>query len=241
MRSIEPKGPYYLGGYCFGGTVAFEMAQQLRREGQEVALLVLLVPSTPLNCDYFPSPVPHGSGSAVDGEPFGIEIQRHFRNLGMLGPKKRIAYILAKTKRKITGTALTLSAPLRKMLKTVVCKIYLKSGYPLPLSLRSFYILEIYRRALKKYVPKAYDGGTCHLHVQKNPGDSKIWKKLALRGIESQEVGGSHSEVLNEPYLKTWAEELKDQLDRTQSRDGRCVANGKQNIGASNHGTFDSV
>ena len=139
------------------------------------------------------------------------------------------------------GTALTLSAPLRKMLKTVACKIYLKFGYPLPLSLRSFYILEIYRRALKKYVPKAFDGALVIFMSEDNLGDSKIWKKLALRGIESQEVAGSHSEVLNEPYLKTWAEELKDQLDRTQSRDGRCVANGKQNIGASNHGTFDSV
>ena len=110
MRSIEPKGPYYLGGYCFGGTVAFEMAQQLRREGQEVALLVLLVPSTPLNCDHFPSTVRNGSGSAVDGEPCGIEIQYHFRNQGKLEPKERIVDILAKTKRQITGTALTLSA-----------------------------------------------------------------------------------------------------------------------------------
>ena len=241
MRSIEPKGPYYLGGYCFGGTVAFEMAQQLRREGQEVALLVLLVPSTPLNRDHFPSTVRNGSGSAVDGEPCGIEIQHHFRNQGMLEPKERIVDILAKTKRQITGTALTLSAPLRKMLKTVVCKICLKSGYPLPLSLRSFYILEIYRRALKKYVPKAYDGALVIFMSKDNPGNSKIWKKLALRGIESREVAGSHSEVLNEPYLKTWAEELKDQLDRTQSPDGRWVAQSIQNIGASNHGTFDSV
>ena len=241
MRSIEPKGPYYLGGYCFGGTVAFEMAQQLRREGQEVALLVLLVPSTPLNCDHFPSTVRNGSGSAVDGEPCGIEIQHHFRNQGMLEPKERIVDILAKTKRQITGTALTLSAPLRKMLKTVVCKICLKSGYPLPLSLRSFYILEIYRRALKKYVPKAYDGALVIFMSKDNPGNSKIWRKLALRGIESREVAGSHSEVLNEPYLKTWAEELKDQLDRTQSPDGRWLAQSIQNIGASNHGTFDSV
>src|SRR5205814_1254454 len=29
MRKVQPKGPYYIGGYCFGGTVAFEMANQL--------------------------------------------------------------------------------------------------------------------------------------------------------------------------------------------------------------------
>ncbi len=33
VRRIQPKGPYYLGGYCLGGTVAYEMAQILRGQG----------------------------------------------------------------------------------------------------------------------------------------------------------------------------------------------------------------
>ena len=41
VRSFQPHGPYFLGGYCMGGTVAFEMAQQLRSQGEEVALLAL--------------------------------------------------------------------------------------------------------------------------------------------------------------------------------------------------------
>jgi thioesterase domain-containing protein len=39
---VQPKGPYLLGGHCVGGVVAFEMAQQLTREGEEVRLLALL-------------------------------------------------------------------------------------------------------------------------------------------------------------------------------------------------------
>ncbi len=42
IKSIQPTGPYHLGGYCLGGTIAYEMAQILRKEGQEVALLALL-------------------------------------------------------------------------------------------------------------------------------------------------------------------------------------------------------
>jgi amino acid adenylation domain-containing protein len=42
IRSVQPEGPYSLGGYCLGGTVAYEMAQQLRDAGEEVRLLVLL-------------------------------------------------------------------------------------------------------------------------------------------------------------------------------------------------------
>ena len=42
MRETQPVGPYYIGGYSFGSFVAFEMAQQLVRSGEEVALLFLL-------------------------------------------------------------------------------------------------------------------------------------------------------------------------------------------------------
>ena len=41
LRSMQPDGPYHLGGYCTGGVVAFEAAQQLLRAGEEVASLVL--------------------------------------------------------------------------------------------------------------------------------------------------------------------------------------------------------
>ena len=34
-------GPYFLGGYCMGGTVAFEVAQQIQAQGERVALLAL--------------------------------------------------------------------------------------------------------------------------------------------------------------------------------------------------------
>ena len=42
IRSAQPKGPYRLCGYSFGGLVAFEMAQQLRRAGERVDPLILL-------------------------------------------------------------------------------------------------------------------------------------------------------------------------------------------------------
>ena len=42
VRTAVPKGPYLLGGWSFGGLVAFEMARALRHSGEEVALLALL-------------------------------------------------------------------------------------------------------------------------------------------------------------------------------------------------------
>lgn len=42
MRLIQPKGPYLVGGMCFGAFVALEMAQSLLAQGEEVAQLVIM-------------------------------------------------------------------------------------------------------------------------------------------------------------------------------------------------------
>jgi acyl-coenzyme A synthetase/AMP-(fatty) acid ligase/thioesterase domain-containing protein/acyl carrier protein len=39
LLAAQPEGPYWLGGYSFGGICAFEMARQMRRDGHEVAFL----------------------------------------------------------------------------------------------------------------------------------------------------------------------------------------------------------
>jgi thioesterase domain-containing protein/acyl carrier protein len=41
IRRVQPEGPYRIGGYSFGGLVAYEMAQQLEARREEVALLAL--------------------------------------------------------------------------------------------------------------------------------------------------------------------------------------------------------
>jgi amino acid adenylation domain-containing protein len=41
IRTIQASGPYFLGGYSFGGLVAYEMARQLTARGEQVAFLAL--------------------------------------------------------------------------------------------------------------------------------------------------------------------------------------------------------
>ena len=47
IQTIQPKGPYLLGGRCFGGRVALEMAQQLQAQGEKVAILAIVEAGTP--------------------------------------------------------------------------------------------------------------------------------------------------------------------------------------------------
>ncbi len=54
LQTVQPTGPYCLGGWSMGGVVAFEMAQQLHAQGQRVALLALLDGRIPTPDETFP-------------------------------------------------------------------------------------------------------------------------------------------------------------------------------------------
>lgn len=42
VRAVQPHGPYVVGGWCLGGDIAFEMAQQLTAQGEHVALVLMI-------------------------------------------------------------------------------------------------------------------------------------------------------------------------------------------------------
>jgi amino acid adenylation domain-containing protein len=42
IRSVQPHGPYYLGGFSIGGALAFEVARRLRQSGEVIGLVILL-------------------------------------------------------------------------------------------------------------------------------------------------------------------------------------------------------
>jgi phthiocerol/phenolphthiocerol synthesis type-I polyketide synthase E len=41
IKKVQPSGPYFVSGYCMGGTIAYEVAQQLHQQGETVAVLGL--------------------------------------------------------------------------------------------------------------------------------------------------------------------------------------------------------
>jgi thioesterase domain-containing protein len=49
IRQIQPRGPYFLSGACYGGRVAYEMARQLEAAGEVIGLLLMLDPSSPFH------------------------------------------------------------------------------------------------------------------------------------------------------------------------------------------------
>ena len=54
LRSLQPQGPYFLGGYCLGGLLALEAARQLSEIGETVALVALIQTINPAYARFSP-------------------------------------------------------------------------------------------------------------------------------------------------------------------------------------------
>lgn len=48
IQSLQPDGPYYLCGFCYGGIVAYEMAKYLNKERYNVGLLLFIDTGAPV-------------------------------------------------------------------------------------------------------------------------------------------------------------------------------------------------
>ena len=51
IREIQPVGPYSLGGWCFGGVIAYEVAGLLKNAGEEIELLAAIDSRAPIEAN----------------------------------------------------------------------------------------------------------------------------------------------------------------------------------------------
>jgi thioesterase domain-containing protein len=74
IKSAQPSGAYFVGGHCFGGTVAFEMASQLEARGDAVGLVVV-IEAVPPRSEMAPEG-PNGDERSDPSSLLGSEIKR---------------------------------------------------------------------------------------------------------------------------------------------------------------------
>lgn len=78
MRSVQPRGPYYLFGYALGGVIAFEVARELRGQAERVGLVIMADCPAPS----YPQPA-----------PVWMRARTHLRNLWNIPRPQRGAYL----------------------------------------------------------------------------------------------------------------------------------------------------
>lgn len=89
IREFQPHGPYIIAGYCAGGTVAFELAQQLLRGGATIRFVALFGSPYPA---YFRLPTQLWQGLAHKVE----RIRTFARELASVSPQGRRRYLAEK-------------------------------------------------------------------------------------------------------------------------------------------------
>ena len=213
VRTIQPEGPYLLGGMCFGGVVAFEMAQQFQAQGQELALLALMDTPRP----------PYGSARFLFWrfERFCRRLRgsirhsmrrpiRHLRNLSRLSPVHWSAYVREKA--------------------GIAKEVAVDRSSPRAERFRAGRLTEANRavvdkanqRAMQRYSPRSYSG-RISLFLIGQPGARRFtnirmgWAELASDGVEVYLVPGDHLTSLKEPNVRILAGKLRASLLRAQS------------------------
>lgn len=205
LQVVQPQGPYFLGGWSFGGLVAFEMAQQLLAQGQQVAFLAILDTLAP-----FPERpeeiwITDETSLLVALFAYAKDMRMSVEHLQQLGPDERLIYVLEEAKRVnllSPNTELTL---LRRFLDMAKIQI----------------------QAARNYAPQCYSGKvTLFQAIEADKAVKEIeialqisnlgWEDFTVKGVETYKVPGTHHSMMREPHVRALAEKLQACLERAQ-------------------------
>jgi aspartate racemase len=195
IRKVQPVGPYLLGGYCFGGRVAFEMAQQLLRQGERAAAIVLLT-----------APLTESSLDFADAEEAPVHTQPPPRTWG--SRLRRLAF----------SPWQVLSWRFTLLWQQGIIPLTLALGMKIPPDLRRTYLAMNLKRMEDRYVPRPHPGTLTHVHGSRltDYGPELGWNGLAEK-FEHLVIGDGNyqtrREIFNEPLVERTAKELNALLD----------------------------
>jgi thioesterase domain-containing protein/acyl carrier protein len=197
MRTVQPEGPYQVGGWSFGGVVAFEIAQQLHKMGQEVSRLALLDSYMPLLLDKnkkIDDVYLVGVLSRVFGGMYGQDNLVTPEELEGLSIPEQIEYITDKARKVNIFPAEVEGQDNRRIVDVLVGTLKATYAYqrqPYPGKVTVF-------RAQEKHIMA--------------PDPTLVWVELfavlAAKEIEIIKVPGSHYTFVLEPNLPVLAERL---------------------------------
>ena len=201
IKTVQPKGPYFLGGVCLGGVVAFEMAQQLRAQGDQVERVVLIDSHFPV----FPK---HYLPGAFRSRGLSIA-DSYLGDLLALNRKQKFQYVADHT----------LSATWRMMghAKNVIHRFLRRdqTASALPAVLQR--VKDANAIAEASYIPQYYPGRLIQLWCTEMPSRSYkdrrlAWSEVAGEGLEVHVIPGNHMTMIEDPHIAVLSEKLKQCL-----------------------------
>ncbi len=207
IRGAQPKGPYYLGGSSVGGLIAYEVAQQLQKSGEEVKLIVLFDTAAP----GYPIILKRQSALSLQLLQIKDRIHHHAETIAILEPGKRWPYIRAKAKKAKNQIRRTYKQTRKKIKLGVLSSL----GRDLPDALTL--TQNAISKAVKTYAPSSYSGDILLFRATKQQrgiqrDDTLGWSKFVAGNLEIHELKGDHGTLVVEPRVRFAAAVLEDRL-----------------------------
>ncbi len=207
IRQVQATGPYYLGGWSFGGLVAFEMAQQLQSTGDSVAMLVILDTPAPGLQHYLHA---HQSLNVFAQTVLGgvWEYLRDYEYLVAESKAPRVRRVLGIGKSFLERAAIARVVPAESRLLM----------YHLPTIREMVQLFIKGLTATLRYRPSIYSGSVTLLRTNAHgaEGDHTAllgWDTVSSQAVQVRQIPGTHLTLLRQPHLQPVAQVLQAVID----------------------------
>jgi amino acid adenylation domain-containing protein len=211
IRSVQGEGPFYLAGFCFGGLLALETAQQLTAAGHEVPLLILIQSMHPRALQFRPGVGRVRRAWYKAAKRLSLELENlssiSYRGAGYALERFRFLFnrLHGQAALRLAGASVNGNADL--------------SHLPVHSILEA--IGEEHGKAAAKYVPRPYAGKVLLFRASKQQRGLMVddllgWGEILRGEVEATQVPGHQQNMLLRPNVTELATQLASSLEAAQ-------------------------
>jgi amino acid adenylation domain-containing protein len=212
MRHVQAHGPYRLGGFCNGGLLAYEMARQLEREGEEIEFLGLINPSEPVQFSFVRA------------------VCRGLRRTGLISSGRQVDLFLRirHLERHIYRRLRPRAIRVQDFEKLLVIESRLAGMFPPREALYNDYV-SVFTWAATGYRTGNFQGKITFYWAREEPGIAGTWLPVTGRkeraDVEEHIVAGTQMSCVTD-HIQELAETLGGCLSRLDEEAGTMTAAG---------------
>ena len=198
IRRLQPAGPYYLGGWSFGGLVAYEMARLLEAEDQEVAFVGLI--------DSIREE-PRARGERDEGERV-LGLFEHFLHLEVADIRDELAGVEPGERLDYAVRRMRQTGRIEGIVDAAMVRGYLE-------------VMDLYEQAHRDYQPEPWAGRVTFFQARERDNGlddpAALWRGAAAE-VEVHKVEGHHQTMVYPPHVESLARSLRECLARARAR-----------------------
>jgi thioesterase domain-containing protein len=216
IRKVQPHGPYYLGGGCYGGVVAFEMARTLAEHGEAVGALFLLDSYNPAFGRFLSKP------ELLYRNVLFLArcVIAHARKMARLRPREWAGYFEARLKtasRRVWALVKVLTGASASQVPSDFAMAGLEASAGTRIGEILKRVMTANLVASSRFVPKPYAGGATIFRakvrmVEPYQDDYLGWGPVIRGGFEVFDIDGDHATMAEVPSVSQIAEKIDAKL-----------------------------